>query len=144
MPFAQRYAITDTCVLVRDIEASVAFYVDKLGFELAHRAPGFADFHGLGVTLALWEREHISGHTGVVTHPGVPASIVIAVRLASPEELDQVYGELLAAGVPFVNPPADYVWNARCAYFTGPDGEIWELYAWLPGGAPGDLGAAAA
>ena len=40
-------------------------------------------------------------------------------------------------GVAFVRPPADYPWNARCVYFSGPDGEVWELYAWLAGGAPG-------
>ncbi len=33
--------------------------------------------------------------------------------------------------------PADYPWNARCAYFTDPDDTLWELYAWLEGG-PGD------
>jgi hypothetical protein len=30
--FAQRYAISDVCVLCRDIETSIRFYVDKLGF----------------------------------------------------------------------------------------------------------------
>jgi len=31
MEIAQRHDITDTCVLVRDLEASIAFYRDKLG-----------------------------------------------------------------------------------------------------------------
>ena len=47
--------------------------------------------------------------------------------------------ELKAKGVPFQAPPADYEWNAYCAYFTGPDDEVWEIYAWRPGGAPGKL-----
>ncbi|MDR3474951.1 MAG: VOC family protein [Devosia sp.] len=139
MEFAQRFAITDVCVLVRDLEASIAFYRDRLGFALAHRAPGFADFTGKGLTLALWERTHIAHHAGVPTHPDKPASLVIAVRLASAVELDAVHAELAAKGVPFVGPPRDYPWNARAAYFTGPDDEIWEVYAWLPGGAVGDV-----
>jgi hypothetical protein len=30
-------------------------------------------------------------------------------------------------------------WNAYCAYFFGPDDEVWELYAWRQGGGPGKL-----
>jgi catechol 2,3-dioxygenase-like lactoylglutathione lyase family enzyme len=139
MDFAQRHAITDTCVLVRDLETSVAFYRDRLGFELVHRAPGFADFAGAGHTLALWERAHIAEHAGVSVDLEASASLAIAVRLADAAEVDAAYAELFEKGVPFVRPPADYPWNARCVYFAGPDGEIWELYAWLPGGAPGKL-----
>jgi uncharacterized protein len=139
MDFAQRHAITDTCVLVRDLETSVAFYRDRLGFALLHRAPGFADFAGAGHTLALWERAHIAEHAGVSVDLEASASLAIAVRLADAAEVDAAYAELFEKGVPFVRPPADYPWNARCVYFAGPDGEIWELYAWLPGGAPGKL-----
>jgi catechol 2,3-dioxygenase-like lactoylglutathione lyase family enzyme len=140
MTFAQRHAITDTCLLVRDLAASIAFYHDRLGFELLHRAEGFADFTGAGHTLALWERAHISRHTGVPVDPNATTSVLIAVRLEDAAQLDAAYAELLANGVAFVRPPADYPWNARCAYFNGPDGEVWELYAWLPGGAPGQVG----
>lgn len=139
MDFAQRHAITDVCILVRDIEASIAFYTGRLGFVPKHRAPGFADFTGAGLTLALWERRHIGEHAGVPTTPDAPASVAIAVKLDSAEILDDAHAELSAKGVAFVAPPADYPWNARCAYFTGPDGEVWELYAWLPGGAPGKV-----
>jgi uncharacterized protein len=139
MDFAQRHAITDTCVLVRDLETSVAFYRDRLGFALLHRAPGFADFAGAGHTFALWERAHIAEHAGVSVDLEASASLAIAVRLADAAEVDAAYAELFEKGVPFVRPPADYPWNARCVYFAGPDGEIWELYAWLPGGAPGKL-----
>jgi len=49
------------------------------------------------------------------------------------------YRELADRGVPFQGPPADYPWNAYCAYFFGPDDEVWELYAWREGGGPGKL-----
>ena len=139
MDFAQRHAITDTCILVRDLEASIAFYRDRLGFVLLHRAEGFADFSGAGHTLALWERAHISKHTGVPVDPAATASVLIAVRLEHAAELDAAYVELSNQGIAFVRPPADYPWNARCVYFIGPDGEVWELYAWLPGGAAGNI-----
>jgi catechol 2,3-dioxygenase-like lactoylglutathione lyase family enzyme len=144
MEFAQRHAVTDTCVLVRDLEASIAFYRDKLGFAPQHRAPGFADFTGAGHTLALWERVHIATKTGVPVDLDAPAGVVIAVKLPDAASLDDAYAELCAKGVAFIRPPANYPWNARCVYFAGPDGELWELYAWLAGGAPGKIAGDAA
>lgn len=138
MEFAQRHAISDVCVLVEDLERSVRFYVERLGFRPLHRAPGFADFSGAGLTLALWQIDHISNHTGIARTlaPGVH-KVAIAVKLPSPADVDACYAELCAKGVVFQGPPADYPWNARCCYFAGPDGEIWELYGWYAGGGIG-------
>src|SRR5947209_15963390 len=100
MDFAQTYAITDVCVLCADVDRSIRFYADKLGFRLAHRAEGFADFKGVGLTLALWEIDHISRHTGISDVPGPGAhKAAIAVRLPSPEALDAAYRDLSAKGV---------------------------------------------
>ena len=140
MEFAQRHAISDVCVLCGDVEASIRFYRDKLGFRLEHRAESFADFAGAGLTLALWEIDHISRHTGIANVRGPGAhKACIAVRLAAPDEVDAAYRDLAAKGVTFQAPPADYAWNAYCCYFTGPDDEVWELYAWRQGGAPGAI-----
>jgi catechol 2,3-dioxygenase-like lactoylglutathione lyase family enzyme len=139
--FAQNYEITDVCMLVADVERSIRFYVDKLGFVLRRRAEGFADFKGAGITLALWEVEHMAVHTGVSPLKAPPRThkACVAVELSSPAEVDKLYHELAQAGVPFVNPPGDYAWNARCCYFADPDENLWELYAWLEGGPVGDV-----
>jgi uncharacterized protein len=140
MSFAQRHAISDVCILCTDIERSIRFYVDKLGFHLDHRAEGFADFSGAGLTLALWSIDHISRHVGIANLRGAGAhKACIAVKLPSPAELDAAYGELSANGLTFVAPPKEYAWNAYCCYFSGPDDEVWELYAWREGGAPGKV-----
>lgn len=143
MKFAQVHPIQDVCILVTDIEVSIRFYTEKLGFTLKHRAPGFADFTGAGLTLALWDRAHIAEHANVHVTAGSASAVLVAVRLDSPAEIDAVYADLAREDITFVNPPADYPWNARCLYFYGPDGETWELYAWLDGGAPGKVEAAA-
>ncbi len=139
MPLEKIKKITDVCVLVEDIERTVAFYTEKLGFKLRRRAEGFADFHAHGVTLAAWELDHINGHTGVsnARSPRAAHKACVAVELDSPASVDALYDELVARGVPFYGAPQNHVWNARCAYFTDPDGTLWELYAWLEGG-PGD------
>jgi catechol 2,3-dioxygenase-like lactoylglutathione lyase family enzyme len=140
MRFAQRHPISDVCILCTDLERSIRFYTDKLGFEAKHRAEGFADFTGAGLTLALWDIDHISRHTRISNRRGYGAhKTCIAVHLPSPDEVDACYRELSEMGVAFQSPPADYPWNAYCCYFTGPDDEVWELYAWRPGGPPGEI-----
>lgn len=138
MEFAQRHAISDVCILVEDVERSIRFYADRLGFKLKHRAEGFADFSGAGLTLALWEIDHISRHTGVRATRGPGAhKVCVAVKLPTPGDVDECYAELTGKGVVFYSPPADYPWNARCCYFSGPDDELWELYGWNEGGPAG-------
>ena len=137
MSLAQRYRISDVCIVVADIERSIAFYTEKLGFQLRRRAESFADFQGAGIILAAWEGEHLQQHTGAKAQPGnvkTPHQVCIAIEVASPSEVDGLYEELQQQAVPFVAEPRDYPWNARCAYFTDPDGTLWELYAWCAGG----------
>jgi catechol 2,3-dioxygenase-like lactoylglutathione lyase family enzyme len=139
--FAQLNPITDICFLVRDIDRAAAFYVDRMGFAPRRRAPGFADFKGAGITLALWEIAHIAETTGVSGHLAPPGAhkACAAMELSSPGQVDSAYEDLRKAGVTFHAPPADYPWNARCAYFADLDDNLWELYAWLAGGPVGDL-----
>ncbi|MDQ1130324.1 VOC family protein [Microbacterium sp. SORGH_AS_0888] len=133
--------IRDVAILVSDVDRSVAFYRDVLGFRLEHRMPGFADFVGPQVRLALWERAHFSSHIGF--DPGTDGGgpqVMIAVHLPAPSDVDAQHRMLLDRGVDVIRAPADYrAWNARALYFRGPDGEVWELYAWFDGGEPGEL-----
>jgi catechol 2,3-dioxygenase-like lactoylglutathione lyase family enzyme len=139
MPLGQAHKITDVCLLVEDIDRTVDFYVNKLGFKLRRKAEGFADFYNDGLTLAAWELDHINAHCGVSNQrsPAGAHKACVAMQLDDAADIDRLYGELSARGVSFYREPADYVWNARCVYFSDPDGTLWELYAWI-GAGPGD------
>lgn len=136
MRFAQRHAITDICFLVESAERAIDFYVDKLGFKLRRRAEGFADFSGAGITLAVWEAEHMSRTTGVPNRRAAPGmrKVIAAVEVSPPATVDEIHAELVAVGVAILEPPANYPWNARGLYFADPDDNVWEVYAWLEGG----------
>ena len=138
--------ITDVCLITRTLDESVTFYTEKLGFTPRSRMPGFADFEGPGLILALWDARKLTETTGV---PGqlTEASghgVMLACELDSPAAIDETYQALLAKGVEVYSPPADYPWNARCLYFSGPSGELWEYFAWNTGGMPGIVPAAGA
>lgn len=127
--------LTDVCLLVQDLDRSVAFYRDRLGFALKRLDTGFAEFWTGGVILALWARADIAANVGLpAALSGRGPSVMLAVRVHSAEAVDAEHARLAAAGVSFVAPPVLHPWNAYAAYFEDPDGHLWELYHWA--GAP--------
>lgn len=126
--------LTDVCLLVADIPRSVAFYRDRLGFAVKRLDTGFAEFQTRGVTLALWQRDDIRTNLNLPEALRGGSGCMVAVRLASIDEVDREYERLTGAGVDFLAPPKTYAWNAYCAYFRDPDGHLFELYHWR--GAP--------
>lgn len=45
--------------------------------------------------------------------------------------VDQLYKELIPKGVIFIKPPQTQPWGQRTAYFSDPDGHIWEIQEWV-------------
>ncbi len=90
------------------------------------------------------EIDHINRHCGVsnVRAPKKAHKACVAVRLGTPADIDAMHARLISQGVSFVSAPADYPWNARCAYFTDPDDNVWEIYAWYPEGPKHDFDSA--
>jgi catechol 2,3-dioxygenase-like lactoylglutathione lyase family enzyme len=133
------YPITDVCMTCKDLEESISFYRDKIGLKLRRSQEGFADFTSKHVTVALWQLDHIKEHTGVGGHPGDTETrkTMVAVEVPTAAAVDEIYNDLHAKGVEFVKPPETYVWNAYCCYFSDPDGNLWEIYAWVGDGAEG-------
>ena len=131
-----RSSISDICLLVVDLEAAIAFYRDRVGFPLRRVAPGFADFFTGGVTLALWQVEHMQSHLGLPPRAAQSSGgrAMAAIQVESSEQVRALYQQLSASGVPFVSAPQAYPWNAYACYFTDPEENLWEIYTWQEGG----------
>jgi uncharacterized protein len=128
--------ISDVCFLVQDLEAAIEFYRDRVGFKLRRLAPGFADFFTAGVTLALWQVEHMQTHLQLAPGPRSRAGwrTMAAIQVESNDRVKAIYQDLSAKGVPFVAEPQAYPWNAFACYFTDPEDNLWEIYTWQEGG----------
>ena len=86
--------------------------------------------HGT-VRLALYPRR---GLAEMLKEPalGEPRRghiLVLSLPVDSPEEVDSMYGMLVAKGARSFRPPENMPWGLRAAFFLDPDGNLLELYA---------------
>jgi lactoylglutathione lyase len=114
----------------RDIEAGLRFYRDILGFVETFRAPreGAPEHVELrldGFTVGLGTVEAARRRHGVEAEPGRPAMVLVVWT----DDVDKAYGELVAAGVPAIQPPHDTSNNNRSALLRDPDGNLVEIVA---------------
>ncbi len=93
-------AISDICFLVQDLDRAIEFYRDRVGFKLRRLAPGFADFFTAGVTLALWQVDHMQTHLKLP--PGLASKggwrTMAAVQVESNDRVHAMHQELSGPG----------------------------------------------
>ena len=112
---------------VDDLERSVRFYRDGLGFPQLESSPGVAFFTLNGSWLGLYGRAELAQDATVAAAGEGFNSFSIAHNLASEEEVDAAMNEALAAGAILVKTPQQVFWGGYSGYFKDPDGHLWEL-----------------
>jgi lactoylglutathione lyase len=121
--------VNATLIMVKDFEASVKFYRDTLEFKQGADEEGFASFdigsppYILAVLDITKAADMISEEAVQPSKEFIPRSL-FAVWL---DDFDAEYESLKAKGVHFIKPPTTQPWGQRTAYFTDPDGNIWEI-----------------
>ena len=103
---------------VSEIERSVKFYRDQLGFSLQNRFESFAFFDAGTMTLAL--SGDIWNHAGKA--PGA-MQVVFGV-----ENVKATYVALKAKGVEFMNEPRNVNGREWAANFRDPDGHLLSIF----------------
>ncbi len=111
-------------IVVRDMDAAVAFY-RRLGIEIPDTLPEWQAHHrtvnvGGEVDLDLDSTAFASQWDA-----GWPASqpgVVVGFRLATREDVDELYEELTGAGHVGQQAPYDAFWGARYAIVEDPSG----------------------
>lgn len=123
-------------ILTDDVPRMVNFYRDVLGFETDNDTGPYVEFKSEGVRFSICARSVMREATGsdAFDQPVSGQSFELAFPLATPNQVDEVYAQLVSLGAAPVKGPADMPWNQRTAFFADPDGNIHELFAELPGG----------
>ncbi|MDQ9170919.1 VOC family protein [Oxalobacteraceae bacterium R-40] len=130
--------ITVITLGVDDLDASLRFYGDGLGFptegiigkEFEYGAVVFIQLQP-GLRLALWPRKSIGHDTGLAVGPASSTEMTLGHNVSSKEEVDVVMAKAVAAGAVIVKPAHDTFWGGYSGYFQDLDGHLWEI-VWNP------------
>ena len=104
-------------MFVSDLERSVRFYTEVLGFRVkqVEKQFGYAAFEGGNISFALAETDDatlVGRHTGI--------GLIV-------DNIDTVYQALITKGVTFEMPPTKQPWGGILALLKDPDGNIFYL-----------------
>ena len=120
---------------VNDLEKSVEFYKNGLGFPKMDSPPGVAFFNLNGTWLGLSERDALAKDATVSSEGNGYNCFNLAHNVASETEVDQVFEQALSAGAILVKPVQKASWGGYHGYFKDPDGHLWEVaynpFAWI-------------
>jgi catechol 2,3-dioxygenase-like lactoylglutathione lyase family enzyme len=131
-------SITMITLGVSDLERSLAFYRDGLGFasdgivgqEFEYGAVAFFNLRN-GLMLALWPRESIARDTGLPVQPASATELTIGHNVNSKEAVDAVMETARRAGATIVKAAGPTFYGGYAGYFQDPDGHLWDV-VWNP------------
>ena len=135
---------------VADLDAAVAFYRDGLGLPVgavvgreyhddttgADGTIAFVELRG-GAMLALYERANLAKDAAVPDGARGPLEFSLVHVVDSRDEVDDLLARAAAAGATVTAPAHERPWGFYSAYFTDPDGHLWEVGSRLPAAAGG-------
>ncbi len=113
-------------LVTRDFDASVEFY-RRLGVDLRDASGGDRIRHAEttlpnGFVLHL-DNEHLAGvYNAAWRRPERSSRALLGFSVATRQDVDTRYAELVAAGYQGRQPPYDTFWGARYAVVADPDG----------------------
>ena len=115
---------------VADFERSLAFYRDRLGFEVeaTYEDPPYATLVRAGARLSLAEQGHpAEDRPGVSMVAPQDRSRLAAILVLEVTDCVGAHRELSAAGVPFLAAPYSPPWGGHRCFAVDPDGNLIEL-----------------
>lgn len=120
---------------VTDLEKSVKFYEEGLGFPKKESSPEVAFFTLNGTWLGLYGREALAEDAMVSAEGSGFNSFALAHNVASEDEVDKTMAQALAAGATLAKEPQEVFWGGYSGYFKDPDGHLWEIaynpFSWI-------------
>lgn len=121
-------------IVTADLPASLAFY-RGLGLDIPEGAelePHVEVVLPSGIRIGWDTLETIRSFDPAYEEPTGSPRVAFAFQAGSPEEVDEVFARLVAAGHPSRVEPWDAFWGQRYATVMDPDGNAVDLYAALP------------
>ncbi|MBI5053514.1 MAG: VOC family protein [Chloroflexi bacterium] len=119
--------LTATCLLVHDLDKTIAFYRDTLGLEVEFTNGNFfVKFKLDGTPLMLFEKEAAAKMLFPKEHITQGGGVLLAFQV---DDLQKTCDELKSKGVEIFEGPKATAWGQTVAYFKDPDENVWEVSA---------------
>lgn len=115
---------------VSDFERSLAFYRDRLGFEVdaLYEDPPYVILSCAGTRISLAEQGHpADDRPGVSMIVPADRGALAAILVLEVGDCLRAHRELSAAGVPFLTEPFSPPWGGHRCFAVDPDGHLIEL-----------------
>jgi hypothetical protein len=116
---------------VKDLQASLAFYRDGLGFVPEGDTTNIGILRMEGTWLSLFPRESLAEDATVSPEGTGFRGFTISHNVKSKAEVDEVLALAVRVGARLIKPAQDVFWGGYSGYFADPDGFLWEV-AWNP------------
>jgi uncharacterized glyoxalase superfamily protein PhnB len=115
-------------LFVKDLETCLAFYRDVVGLE-----PGFTDdesvaFKMQGTDFVILKAPAAADMMNEAVIAFDQAKGYRVLMCAGVENVDTVYQALADKGATMIKAPQDQPWGRRTAYFSDPEGNLWEIF----------------
>lgn len=128
--------ITVICLGVRNMEKSLHFYRDKLGFQTNEKGnnPSVVFFDTPGTKFELYPIDLLAKDISENEPPKIIEGfhgITLAYNVEHKEDVKNIIERVRLAGGTIVKEPQDVFWGGYHAYFMDLDGYYWEV-AWGP------------
>jgi catechol 2,3-dioxygenase-like lactoylglutathione lyase family enzyme len=117
---------------VKDLERSLRFYRDGLGFPTTRNVKqGIVFFQTRGVCLALYPYDDLAKDVSphFLTTKARFTGITLAHNVRRKEQVAAILQQAERAGAKIEKPAQDAEWGGYSGYFSDPDGYLWEV-AW--------------
>ena len=129
--------INIVCLGVRNMEQSIRFYKDGLGFKTEETSynPQVIFFDvAAGLKFELYPLDLLAKDISEDNPPPIRdgfSGVTLQHTVQSKEEVDRVINLARNAGAKIVKEPQDFFWGGYSSYFSDPDGYYWEV-SWNP------------
>lgn len=120
---------------VSDLEESIKFYEQGLGFPKKDTSPGIAFFTLNGTWLGLYPRDLLAEDATIPSAGAGFSGVTLSHNVTSEAEVETVIRQAVKAGAKLVKPPQQASWGGFAGYFEDRDGHLWEVaynpYSWV-------------
>ena len=112
---------------VSDLDKSIKFYKEGLGFPRMESSPEIAFFTLNGSWLSLYIRESLAEDATVSPEGSGFNGFTLSHNVASETEVDQIIENSVSVGAILVKTPQKVFGGGYSGYFKDPDGYLWEV-----------------